>query len=62
MLRQGDYQLEVSHPGYYPLSATIAINEDSSQEVAFDLEKLPGELIINTLPVSIRLFRWMVMW
>ena len=51
LLRQGDYQLDVSHPGYYPLSAIIAINEDSSQEVAFGLEKLPGELIINTLPI-----------
>jgi len=50
LLRQGDYQLDVSYPGYYPLSTAIAINTDSSQEVAFGLEKLPGELIIKTLP------------
>ena len=50
LLRQGDYQLDVSYPGYYPLSTAIAINADSSQEVAFGLEKLPGELIIKTLP------------
>ncbi len=52
LLRQGNYQLDVSHPGYYPLSEAIAINADSSQEIAFGLEKLPGELMIKTLPES----------
>ena len=52
LLRQGNYQLDVAYPGYYPLSAAIAINADSSQEIGFGLEKLPGELMIKTLPES----------
>ena len=52
LLRQGDYQLDVLYPGYYPLTTAITINADSSQEVAFGLEKLPGELNIKTLPES----------
>ena len=52
LLRKGDYQLDVLYPGYYPLTTAITINADSSQEVAFGLEKLPGELIIKTLPES----------
>ncbi len=50
LLRQGDYQLHVSNPGYYPLTTDIVINADSSQQATFDLKKLPGELIIKTLP------------
>ncbi len=50
LLRQGNYQLDVAYPGYYPLSAAIAINADSSQEIGFGLEKLPGELMIKTSP------------
>ena len=52
LLRQGNYQLDVAYPGYYPLSAAIAINADSSQEIGFGLEKLPGELMIKTSPES----------
>ncbi len=52
LLRQGNYQLDVAYPGYYPLSAAIAINADSSQEIGFSLEKLPGELMIKTSPES----------
>ena len=52
LLRQGNYQLDVAYPGYYPLSAAIAIYADSSQEIGFGLEKLPGELMIKTSPES----------
>ena len=52
LLRQGNYQLDVAYPGYYPLSVAIAINADSSQEIGFGLEKLPGELMIKTSPES----------
>jgi len=50
LLRQGDYQLHVSNSGYYPLTTDIVINADSSQEATFNLKKLPGELIVKTLP------------
>lgn len=50
LLRQGDYQVQASAPGYYDLDAPLAIGEDRNQLHHFQLSKLPGRVSFETDP------------
>lgn len=47
LLLRGEHQLEAEAPGYYPLSKTIEVNDQATQEIQVDLQPLPGNLLIN---------------
>ena len=48
VMRQGQYQLKASLPGYYPLDVTIDVNDEQNQVKEFEFKKLPGSLTVNT--------------
>ena len=48
VMRQGNYRLKATHPGYYPLDVTIDVNDEQNQVKEFELKKLPGSLTVNT--------------
>ena len=50
LLREGNYMVNLSAPGYYSASEKIITSEDDSQIFSFSLNKLPGQLVINTIP------------
>lgn len=50
LLRQGDYRLRISAPGYHALEQTLAVGEQQNQQYTYSLEKLPGHLQIALTP------------
>jgi formylglycine-generating enzyme required for sulfatase activity len=47
LLLRGEHQLNAEAPGYYPLSKTIQISGEATQEIDVDLKPLPGNLLVN---------------
>ncbi len=48
LLLQGEYSLEATAEGYYPLSETVSVGEEQNQTYQFELQKLPGHLSVIT--------------
>ncbi|WP_293372996.1 PEGA domain-containing protein [Nevskia sp.] len=51
LLRTGEFRLRARKDGYKPLDAVLKVADDTDQ-AAFTLEKLPGELKISSTPVA----------
>ncbi|MCS5582312.1 MAG: PEGA domain-containing protein, partial [Pseudomonadales bacterium] len=47
LLLRGEHQLNAEAPGYYPLSQTIQVTGQATQEIDVDLQPLPGNLLVN---------------
>ena len=47
LLRPGDYTVQAESPGYRPLSGSIEVTKASTQVFEFELERLPGLLLIE---------------
>ena len=52
LLQPGDYILNLEAEGYYPLSQDLIIGEYQNQYYAYELQRLPGHLQVNTSPVT----------
>ncbi len=52
LLRPGSHRVLVEKQGYYPLEAPIEVSGEADQLFSFTLEKLPGRLDLQTLPVD----------
>ncbi len=50
LLRQGTYQLAAQAQGYHDHNQALEITDESSQHFLIELEKLPGHLVLNTMP------------
>ena len=51
LIRSGDYKIKILNDGYFPITKeTKTINEDDSQDVIFELERLPGIISLKTNP------------
>ena len=48
LLLKGEHQLSASAPGYYPLSKTIEVSGEATQEIAIALQPLPGNLLVSS--------------
>ena len=51
LLPSGDYPLLIRAEGYYDLQQTLTIGKEPSQQFAYELQRLPGHLQVNTDPV-----------
>ena len=47
LLLRGEHQLNAEAPGYYPLSKTIQVSDQATQQIDVDLQPLPGNLLVN---------------
>ena len=47
LLLRGEHQLSAEAPGYYPLSKTIEVSDQATQQIDISLQPLPGNLLIN---------------
>ena len=52
LLRQGEYRVAASAPGYYDLDASLNVGEDRNQLHHFQLSKLPGLVTFEADPVG----------
>jgi formylglycine-generating enzyme required for sulfatase activity len=52
LLREGDYRVEASAPGYHDLDAALAIGEQRNQLHHFQLSKLPGLVTFESEPAG----------
>jgi len=52
LVRSGEYRVQISNPGYHPISQPITVGTGQDQEFDFVLHKLPGHLKITTGPVA----------
>lgn len=52
LIRKGEYSLEITAPGYFPMKKTLAVDDDQNQHVSLSLAKLPGRLRLVTTPVA----------
>ena len=50
LLLSGDHPLSMKAEGYYDLDLTLTIGKEPSQQFAFELQRLPGHLQVNTSP------------
>ena len=50
LLREGEYRVAASAPGYFDLDASLAVGEDRNQLHHFQLSKLPGLVSFETEP------------
>jgi len=50
LLRQGDYQLRITSPGYHPLEQVLTVTEAQNQHYTMALNRLPGHLQVDTSP------------
>jgi formylglycine-generating enzyme required for sulfatase activity len=48
LMRQGDYQLQLSAQGYYDSQVALSVGPDQAQTHAFALTPLPGLVSVNT--------------
>jgi len=47
LLLRGEHQLNAAAPGYYPLSKTIQVTDQATQQIDVDMQPLPGNLLVN---------------
>ena len=52
LLRPGDYTVLLIKQGYHDLTEVIHVGEEQDQQFPLTLEKLPGLLSVNSLPVD----------
>jgi formylglycine-generating enzyme required for sulfatase activity len=52
LLRPGEYSLEASVPGHYPLQESFVVTAERGQKFAFKLILLPDIVSVNSSPVS----------
>lgn len=52
LLRPGEYNLEVSAPGHYPLIQEFEVGDADSQEAHLVLKRLPGKVSFETTPAG----------
>jgi len=52
LLRPGDYTVLLKKQGYHDLTTVLQVTEEQNQEFLLSLEKLPGLLSVNSLPVE----------
>jgi len=50
LMLTGDYTLTVTADGYIPLNPKIQVGEQADQTIRLELTKLPGTLVVSTLP------------
>ena len=51
LIRSGDYRIKIVNDGYLSIfEETITINEKDSQDIGFELERLPGIISLKTNP------------
>ena len=50
LLRSGNYQINVSAAGHYPLQQELTVTDEDSQSVHLVLQRLPGLLSFNSTP------------
>jgi formylglycine-generating enzyme required for sulfatase activity len=50
LLRQGDYQVSATAKGYHPMTTTVTVGEQGSQNLELVLRPLPGLVSIDTQP------------
>ncbi len=50
LMRQGQYQLTATLPGYYPIELPLDVDEQQNQTQQFEFKKLPGHLTVATTP------------
>ncbi|MEX2353476.1 MAG: PEGA domain-containing protein [Gammaproteobacteria bacterium] len=50
LLRQGQYQLQITATGYHPFKQTLDVTDEQNQHYTFPLQRLPGHLKVNTSP------------
>ncbi len=50
LLRQGDYQIEISANGYREFKQVLNVTGEQNQQYIFKLQRLPGHLKIDTTP------------
>jgi len=48
LLLRGEHQLSAEAPGYYPLSKTIQVSDQATQQIDISLQPLPGNLLVNS--------------
>ena len=48
LLLKGQHQLTAKAPGYYPLSKTIEVSGEATQEIDVALQPLPGNLLVRS--------------
>ena len=54
LMRPGDYSINVTAPGYYPLDSLLLVTDADSQVVELILQPLPGKLTVNSTPAGAR--------
>ncbi len=52
LLRPGDYTVVVESEGYHPLEREFAVGDEDSLTLELRQERMPGRLIVETLPVD----------
>jgi len=55
LLRQGDYDVRVTAPGYHPLVTKVTVDQRDSQTLELILQPLPGLLSVDSQPPEARL-------
>ena len=56
LLLRGEHQLSAEAPGYYPLSKTIGVSDQATQQIDINLQPLPGNLLVNASLSDIEVF------
>jgi formylglycine-generating enzyme required for sulfatase activity len=54
LMRPGDYSIDVTAPGYYPLDSLLVVTDADSQVVELILQPLPGKLTVTSTPAGAR--------
>ncbi len=52
LLRPGEYTVLLKKQGYHELATALQVSEEQNQQFLLTLEKLPGLLSVNSLPVD----------
>ncbi|UTA46648.1 PEGA domain-containing protein [Simiduia sp. 21SJ11W-1] len=52
LLFPGDYQITLQSEGYYDLEQTLTVGRDAEQQFRYELEKLPGRLLVTSQPTG----------
>ena len=57
LLREGDYQVSATAPGYSPLKRRLTVGSKRNQTFNIELTKLPGRVGFNSEPPGATIFR-----
>jgi len=52
LIRTGSYQLTLRNPGYYDTATRLLVGAEQSQNIPFEMQKLPGVVTITTNSVD----------